>query len=268
MKKEPLWKILVDRNIFEDKKTATSWIMMGNVLVNGQRVDKAGDKVAQDAKIIVKGLEQKYVSRGGYKLEGALNDFQLDIAGKIAIDSGASTGGFTDCLLQHGALKVYSVDVGYGQLVGKLRSDSRVVNMERMNIGDVKAEELDPQPNIASVDLSYLSLKKAIPIFRRLLIDDGEMLCLVKPLFEIHDSTACRNGRIESAADFRTILQELVDYTTGIGLTTLGVTNSPITGNNGTREFFMHISIDPHATVPDDPGIQIEHAIEKVMEIG
>lgn len=163
-KKIPLWELLVDRGYFEDQDHAKRWIMAGKVIVNSQRANSAAEKVREDAHILVKGIELKYVGKGGLKLEGALNNFDLDVKGKFALDAGASTGGFTDCLLQHGASKVYAIDVGFGQLAGKLRLDQRVVNMERVNISDVRPEQLVPRPEVATIDLSYLSLKKGIPI--------------------------------------------------------------------------------------------------------
>lgn len=262
-----LWQLLVDRGIFKDKKEATGWIMMGKVYINNQRIDKSGEKVPVDSEIYVKGLEKKYVSKGGLKLEGAIKDFAVNVKDKIAIDSGASTGGFTDCLLQHGAKLVYAVDVGYGQLTGKLRNDQRVVNMEKVNIGEVKPEELDPVPELATADLSYLSLKKAIPIFRDLINDTGEIICLVKPLFEVDDSEMRRKGKIDNPEIFKEILSELVNFIESENINPVGITNSPVTGNNGTKEFFMYItkskSIQPEKNIFE----QINESIKKVMRL-
>lgn len=144
MKKIPVWKLLIEQDIFPDKKTALGWVMAGKVLVDNHRVDKIGQIVPADSEVLVKGLEQKYVGKGGLKLEGALVDFNIDVTDKIALDVGASTGGFTDCLLQHGVAKVYAIDVGFGQLAGKLRTDERVVNMEDTNISDVSPDDLQP----------------------------------------------------------------------------------------------------------------------------
>ncbi|GJM70769.1 hypothetical protein HMSSN036_29850 [Paenibacillus macerans] len=155
--------------------------MSNKVLVNGRPAVYEGEQVREDVVIAIKGYEQKYVGKGGLKLEGALDRFQIDVSGKIALDTGASTGGFTDCLLQRGVAKVYAIDAGYGQLAGKLRLDPRVVNLEKTNIGSVSKLHLKPRPEFATLDLSYLSLKEAIPLVIRLLEPDGEMLCLVKP---------------------------------------------------------------------------------------
>lgn len=243
MKKIPLWELLVVRGLAEDRKSAEGWILTGKVLVNNQRADSAGERVLPTIDIRIKGLDHKYVGKGGLKLEGALTGFQVDVSGRIALDTGASTGGFTDCLLQRGAARVYAIDAGYDQLAGKLRSDPRVVNMERTNIGDVTAEQLVPRPSVATVDLSYLSLRKAIPILAALLEPDGELICLVKPLFEISDSEARRTGVIEHPDQLREVLLSLVQYTQELGYSCLGITHSPITGNTGTHEFFMHIKL-------------------------
>ncbi|MGA8943726.1 MAG: SAM-dependent methyltransferase, partial [Thermoactinomyces sp.] len=180
--------------------------------------------------------------------------------------TGASTGGFTDCLIQHGAVKVYAIDVGYGQLAGKLRVDERVVNMEKTNIGDVTPEQLDPKPELASIDLSYLSLKKGIPIVAKLLKPQGDMLCLVKPLFEVDDPEIRRTGVIEDPDVYKEVLEDLVKYTEDIGLNPIGVTHSPVTGNKGTREFFLWVSIDlnkERRNIEED----ITGAINEVMEL-
>lgn len=264
--KVPLWQALVDRGFFEDRKTATSWILSGKVLVNGQRGNTAGELIREDAEIYVKGIDLKYVGKGGLKLEGALADFKMDVTGKVSLDAGASTGGFTDCLLQHGASKVYAIDVGYGQLAGRLRQDKRVVNMERTNISDVTREQLDPLPSVATVDLSYLSLKKGIPIVAELMEEGGDIICLVKPLFEIEDPEARRTGEIKEPDAYRQVLSDLVQFVDGIGLNCIGVTHSPVTGNKGTREFFLWVSLDRTKMKRDLPN-DIERAVEVVMKL-
>ena len=239
----PLWEALVQQGYFYDKKEATGWIMAGQVLVNEARIDKPGTLISSDGIIRVKGWDRKYVGRGGLKLEGALTTPNVDVTGAVALDTGASTGGFTDCLLQHGASKVYAIDVGYGQLAGKLRADPCVVNMERTNISDVDPANLTPPPSLATVDLSYLSLNEAIPIIRDLLAPSGEMLCLVKPLFEISDPVICRTGEITSPEVYAAVLEGVIGFAESIGLSPIGLVNSPIRGSKGTREFFIHISL-------------------------
>ena len=244
MKKVFLWKLLEDRGLFADRETATSWIMSGKVLVNDRPIDKAGYLVPRDASIRIKDYGKKYVGKGGVKLEGALRDLDIDISGKVVLDVGASIGGFTDCLLQHGASKVYAVDVGFGQLAGKLRIDRRVVNMERTNISDVMPDQLYPKPAFATVDISYLSLAKAIPIISSLLDQKGEMLCLVKPLFEVSDPEVRRTGEIDDLSIYNEVLHGIISFTEESGFYPVGVTYSHVTGNKGTREFFILISLD------------------------
>lgn len=266
MAKTPLWKLLVDRGLFEDRKTATSWIMAGKVIVHGRRMDKAGHLVPEHADLRIKGLSMKYVGKGGLKLEGALSDFDMDVSDKVVLDVGAAAGGFTDCLLQHGVTKVYAIDAGYGQLAGKLRADPRVVNMERTNISDVSPDLLRPEPSLATVDLSYLSLKEAIPILSRLLEPKGEMLCLVKPLFEVPDSQARRTGMIADPTLLREVLHDLVKYVDSIGLKSIGVTHSHVRGNKGTEEFFLRISSD--ASAPrGDICAEIAAAVEAALKL-
>lgn len=265
-KRAPLWQVLIEQGYFADRKTATGWVMAGRVLVDDRRVEKAGQPVAVDAAIRVKGIELPYVGKGGLKLAGALQAFGIDPTDRVALDSGASTGGFTDCLLQHGAARVYAIDVGYGQLAGKLRNDPRVVNLERTNLGDVTPESLDPRPSLASIDLSYLSLKQAIPMVARLLAPGGEMLCLVKPLFEVQDAAARRSGRLDDPAVFAGVLSDLAAFCGALGYGVGGVTHSPVTGNSGTREFFLRVKPD-EAGVPADLAEQIERAVAAAMRL-
>ena len=190
---------LLEEALFSDEKAALAAILAGEVFAAGQRVTGAGQMIAADAPLRVKGRELPYISKGGLKLEGALRDFGVDVRGRVCIDAGASTGGFTHCLVKAGAARVYAVDVGYGQLMGSLRQDPRVVNLERTNISDEKLLSLDPRPDLGTVDLSYLSLRKGIPAFSQVLHGQGELLCLVKPLFETGDMEARRTGRLEGS---------------------------------------------------------------------
>ncbi len=210
----------------------------------------------------VKGLAAPYVSRGGQKLAGALKDFGIGVAQRVALDTGASTGGFTDCLLQQGAARVYAIDVGFGQLAGRLRADPRVVNMERTNIGVVQVEQLDPRPSLATVDLSYLSLKKAVPIIVRLLTADYDMLCLVKPLFEVQDMAARRTGKLEPAA-YPEILHDLAAHMQALPLHVAGVGASRIRGSHDTDEFFLWLQPAAGQAVADIDA-QIEQAVAAV----
>lgn len=272
MKKAPVWELLVERGYFEVRKTAESWVMAGKVIVNNQRIDKPGQMIPITDEIVVKGIHQKYVSKGGLKLEGALSDFNINVEGVIAIDAGASTGGFTDCLIQNGAEKVYAVDVGFGQLAGKLHVNPRVVSMEKVNIGEVVPHKLNPKPILATVDLSYLSLKKAIPIFATILGGKGDVVCLVKPLFEVKDSSMRRTGEIDNPEVFRDLLKELAEYVEELGFKVTGITHSHVTGNKGTREFFMRVSLDADTyenilLSKNEIAEQIDSAVYSVMEI-
>jgi len=240
-KKIHLWRLLIKKGLFRTKEEASKWIMTGKVIVNDQCIDKNGFAVPEKASIKIKDYNKKYVSKGGLKLEGALRDFSIDVSGKVVLDAGASTGGFTDCLLQHGAKKVYAVDTGFGQLMGKLRSDKRVVNLEKTNISSLKKEQLIPLPSLAVVDLSYLSLKKAVPVIWNLMSENGRLICLVKPLFEIKDSTIPRTGKIEDARLYRYILSDLIAYFDNKNIRSIDITYSPVTGNKGTREFFLYL---------------------------
>ena len=263
MPKQPLWRVLVDQGFFADKDTAARWIMAGAVLVNEQRIDKPGTAVAADAEVRVKGLDMRYVGRGGYKLEGALADFHIPVTGRVALDTGASTGGFTDCLLQHGAAKVYSIDVGFGQLAGKLRNDTRVVNMEKTNIGAVLRSQLNPAPSLAALDLSYLSLQKAVPIVTVLLAEPFDLLCLVKPLFEVVDAEARRSGHLAVEA-YPALLHELAQYMEHSGLHMAGVTHSHIQGHNSTDEFFFWLQSHRNHSAEVDIPAQIRQAVAMV----
>lgn len=238
-----LWELLVNRGVFKDRKTARGWIMAGKVIVDDERIEEEGRLVLESATIRVKGIDRKYVGRGGLKLESALSEFHLDVSGRVVLDVGASTGGFTDCLLQHGARKVYAVDVGYGQLAGSLRVDPRVVNMERINISDVSPGDLDPVPSLATMDLSYISLGDAIPVVASLLEPKGEMVCLVKPLFEVSDSDIRRSGRIKDPRLYVEVIEHLVERMDQIGFTTIDLSRSSIDGHRGTREFFLRVSL-------------------------
>lgn len=266
MKKANLWKLLIDKGLFPDRQTATAWIMSGKVLVDDYPISKAGHPVSIDANIRIKDYSKRYVGKGGLKLEGALRDFNIDISGKVALDAGASTGGFTDCLLQRGASKVFAVDAGFGQLAGKLRIDDRVVNMELTNISEIRPEQLVPQPTFATVDLSYLSLTKAIPIVSRLLDQKGKMLCLVKPLFEVSDPEVRRTGKIEIIETYKEVLHRLTKFVEETGLYPVGITHSHVTGNKGTREFFLFISLD---TEHLENGVRsyIDHVVEDAMRV-
>lgn len=243
-RKQPLVDLLVQQGLFGATDEARRWIMAGQVLVNEQRVDKPGTLVFPDATLRVLG-RRRYASRGGYKLEAALEYFRVNVTGQTALDCGASTGGFTDCLLQHGASLVYAVEAGYGQLLGRLRSDSRVRNLERINLSDPQLQTLDPHPVLITLDLSYLSLTKALPIAVPLLSPTGHILALLKPLFEVESAEARRTGQIEDLALLVTALHRVLDAGGAAGLQPLGAAKLALPPRHGVTEFFVHFACDP-----------------------
>jgi 23S rRNA (cytidine1920-2'-O)/16S rRNA (cytidine1409-2'-O)-methyltransferase len=239
--------LLVDRQLLPDLKTAQAWIVAGDVLVDGRPCTKAGSQVAPESAVALRRPLEKYVSRGGLKLEGALRRFPVAVAGRVVLDAGASTGGFTDCLLQHGAARVFSVDVGFGQLRGKLATDPRVVNLERTNVGALTRETFDRPLDLAVFDLSYLSAKKAIPILAALFTGPVEMIGLIKPLFEGVEPAA-----MQDPAALRPALLSVVEALPAHGLAARDLMVSPILGSRGTVEFLAWIASGA-ADAPAEP---------------
>lgn len=255
---------------FEDKKEIQSWIMMRKIFANDEPILFIGQKVKENAEIRIKGYDEKYVNKGGLKLEGALDDFGINVSGKIAIDSGASKGGFTDCLVQRGTKKVYAVDVGYGELSGKLRQNPKVINLEKTNISDDKLLNLEEKPNLATLDLSYLSLKKAIPIASKILSEDSIIICLVKPIYEVESSEIRRSGNINNKDEFTKILTILTDYINNeLNYNVIGISHSHVTGNKGTIEFFIALSLSNTNKKLSNKEIikQIESAINNGLKL-
>lgn len=240
-RKRPLAALLAERGIFDTEDEARRWVMSGQVLANGQRIDKPGMLVPGDAVLDVLG-RRRYASRGGYKLEAALAHFDVTVAGRVALDSGASTGGFTDCLLQHSAALVYAVEVGYGQLLGRLRADPCVRNLERTNLSDLVSTALDPPPTLITLDLSYLSLTRALPIAASILAPEGEVLALFKPLFEVDSATARRSGRVEDPALLVEALRRVLKAGAEAGLVPLGSAKLALRPRHGVGEFFVYLA--------------------------
>ena len=236
-RKVPLAALLVERGMFASLDEARRWTMAGKVLVNGHCLDKPGMPVPRDAVVRVRsGL--RYASRAGYKLEAALEHFSVDVAGQVALDCGASTGGFTDCLLQHGASLVYAVDAGYGQLVGRLCADPHVRNLERTNLGDLTPPMLNPPPTLITLDLSYLSLTKALPLATSLLAPEGQVLALIKPLFEVESARARRSGHIDDPMLLIEALQCVLEAGIACGLAVQGLAKLALKPWHGVHEFF------------------------------
>ena len=259
MKKERLDVLMVQRNLAESREKAKALIMSGIVYVNGQKEDKAGTSFEETVQIEVRGSTLKYVSRGGLKLEKAMSRFGVQLAGKVCMDVGASTGGFTDCMLQNGAVKVYAVDVGYGQFAWKLRQDERVVCMEKTNIRYVKPEDIADRLDFASVDVSFISLTKVLGPARELLNDNGEMVCLIKPQFEAGREKVGKKGVVRDKAVHEEVIHKVIDYAVEIGFHILNLEYSPIKGPEGNIEYLVYIrkeaegsreeSVDVHAVV-------------------
>ena len=241
--KERLDILLVKEGLASTREKAKAVIMSGNVFVDGQREDKAGTFFdAEKVHIEVKGMALRYVSRGGLKLEKAMNGFGLELEGKICMDIGASTGGFTDCMLQNGASKVYSVDVGYGQLDWKLRNDPRVVCMEKTNFRFMTPADIQKKPDFASVDVSFISLTKILLPARALLDDSGEMVCLIKPQFEAGREKVGKKGVVREPKIHEEVIRKIIDFADYIGFTVLHLDFSPIKGPEGNIEYLLHLS--------------------------
>jgi len=239
--KERLDIQLVEKGMVSSREKARALIMKGNVLVNGMPVTKAGSLVNSNAAIELKNGEIPYVSRGGLKLEAALLHFGINLMGFIAMDVGSSTGGFTDCMLQRGALKVYCIDVGYGQLDWSLRNDPRVVLLERTNIRYLEKERIHDMIDIATIDVSFISLKKVLPKVTEFVKGGGEILALVKPQFEVGRGEVGKGGIVREEEKRRVALNSVREFAEGLGLTTEGVFQSPVPGQKGNREYFLHL---------------------------
>lgn len=241
MKKSRLDQRVFELGLVESRERAKTTIMSGLVFVNGQRADKPGTSVSDESLIEIKGEKLKFVSRGGLKLEKALIEFNVDPKGLVCIDCGASTGGFTDCLLQNGARRVYSVDVGYGQLAWKLRNDDRVVSMERTNIRNLMPDDLPEKPQLAVMDLSFISLGLVLPVVKRLLADDGSVICLIKPQFEAGREKVGKKGVVRDAEVHTEVLRSFLGSAKKTGFSVLGIGYSPIRGPEGNIEYLGYL---------------------------
>lgn len=242
--KERLDVLLVKNGLAESREKAKVIIMSGQVFVNNQREDKPGQSFNDDCIIEVHGNTLKYVSRGGLKLEKAMNNFDVTLSGKVCMDIGSSTGGFTDCMLQNGAVKVYSVDVGHGQLDWKLRNDDRVVCMEGTNARYLTREDIDDTIDFASCDVSFISLTKILPAIHEILSENGEMVCLIKPQFEAGKDKVGKNGVVRDKKVHEEVVRNIIEFTNNSGFLVLNLDYSPIKGPKGNIEYLMHIRKD------------------------
>ncbi len=237
--KERLDVLLVSKGFFQSRERAKTAIMAGDVYVNGGISDKPGTKFSEDAEITLKNDQCPYVGRGGYKLEKAIRTFSLDLSGCIAMDIGASTGGFTDCMLQNGAAKVYSVDVGYGQLDWKLRNDERVVNMEKVNVRYLDPGSIPEKMDFISIDVSFISLRLIFPVASALLGENAMLVSLIKPQFEAGREQVGRKGIVKDRAVHRQVIENVIRYALENGLSPLDLTFSPMTGAKGNIEYLL-----------------------------
>ena len=250
--KKRLDVLLTEQGYADTRSKAQAIIMSGQVYVNGQKADKPGVSYEETVELEVRGAVCPYVSRGGLKLEKALRDFGVKPEGYVCSDSGASTGGFTDCLLQQGASKVFAIDVGYGQLDWKIRSDPRIVVMERTNIRYVTPDQLGEQLDLSVIDVSFISLKIVLPAIKELLKADGQVLCLIKPQFEAGKEKVGKKGVVRDKQTHKEVLDNFVALAAELNFTILGLTFSPVKGPEGNIEFLGHLTLkDVPGIVPD-----------------
>lgn len=255
MAKERLDVLLVKRNLVQSRERAKTTIMAGLVLVDGQKIDKAGTMVKPEAEIRLLGNDLPYVSRGGLKLEKAIKEFGVSLQGKVAADIGASTGGFTDCMLQNGAIKVFAIDVGYGQLAWSLRTDERVVNMERTNVRNVTPEQLGQPVDLASIDVAFISLEKVLPAVKAMLQPAGEIVALIKPQFEAGREKVGKKGVVRDPAVHKEVIEKIVKVMLDNRLSVLGLDYSPVKGPEGNIEYLIYVRKSDTPTVKE--GIDI-----------
>lgn len=264
--KERLDVLLVKRNLAESREKAKAIIMSGNVFVEDQREDKAGTTFPEDVKIEVRGHVMPYVSRGGLKLEKAIKNFDVSVEGKVCTDVGSSTGGFTDCMLQNGAVKVFAIDVGRGQLDWKLRQDPRVVCMEKTNIRYVTRDQIADPIEFASIDVAFISLTKVLEPVKELLTPDGEIVALIKPQFEAGREQVGKKGVVRDKAVHLEVVEKILDYAAGIGFQILNLEFSPIKGPEGNIEYLVHLKNHEEGTVCDHAQVDPKDIVEQAHQ--
>ena len=267
VEKERLDVLLVQQGLANSRELAKAYIMAGNVYVDGQKEDKAGTKVAVTAKLEVKGNQMKYVSRGGYKLEKAMDVFGIRLNGKICLDIGASTGGFTDCMLQNGASKVYAIDVGYGQFAWKLRNDERVVCLEKTNVRYVTHEQVPDEGDCASIDVSFISLTKVLPAVLGVLGEKGQLVCLIKPQFEAGREKVGKKGVVRDSSVHREVIEMIVEYVRTQSLGILGLDFSPIKGPEGNIEYLIYLDKSQSGMHEDEVQARVDTVVAQSHKI-
>lgn len=241
MAKERLDVLLVKRGLCESREKAKAVIMTGNVFVDNQREDKAGSTFSDTVNIEIHGKKMKYVSRGGYKLEKAMESFPIQLEDTVCMDVGSSTGGFTDCMLQNGATKVYAIDVGTNQLAWKLRQDERVVSMEKTNIRYVVPEDIGEEVDFVSIDVAFISLTKVLPAVIKLMKKKAQIVCLIKPQFEAGREKVGKKGVVREKSTHREVIHMVIDFSKELGFSILGIEHSPIRGPEGNIEYLLYM---------------------------
>ena len=264
--KERLDVLLVKRNLAESREKAKAVIMSGIVYVDGQKEDKAGSMFDETANVEVRGTTLKYVSRGGLKLEKAMTHFGVTLEGKICMDVGASTGGFTDCMLQNGAVKVYAVDVGHGQLDWKLRNDPRVVCMEKTNIRYVTPDDIEDKIGLSSIDVSFISLTKVLGPVKALLTDDGQVVCLIKPQFEAGREKVGKKGVVREKNTHLEVIRKVMEFASEIGFEILNLEFSPIKGPEGNIEYLLHLQNHTDGQIRGEFPVDEEAVVESAHQ--
>lgn len=267
VEKERLDVLLVQQGLATSRELAKAYIMAGNVYVDGQKEDKAGTKVAVNASLEVKGNQMKYVSRGGYKLEKAVDAFGISLDGKICLDIGASTGGFTDCMLQNGASKVYAIDVGYGQFAWKLRNDERVVCLEKTNVRYVTHEQVPDEGDFASIDVSFISLTKVLPAVLGVLGEKGQLVCLIKPQFEAGREKVGKKGVVRDINVHKEVIEMIANYVRAQNLGILGLSFSPIKGPEGNIEYLIYLDKSQAGMTEEEVQTKLEEVVTESHKI-
>jgi len=270
-KKCTLIEKLTADGLFDSEREALPWVMERKVFIDNKPATSLKEKISAESEIIVKEYyKRSYAGKGGLKLEHAIETFALDMSGKVALDCGASTGGFTGCVLKNGASKVYAVDVGFGQLAGKLAQDERVVNMERTNLSDDVLLTLFPKPEVITLDLSYLSLRKAVPVCADILSGDGTIVCLVKPIYEIENAEIKRTGDMYEPEILVETLNSLCEFFSEANFGILGFTHSPVRGNNGAVEYFICLKcgdLSGVETINDSYRMHVSESVRASFEL-
>ncbi len=267
-KKERLDVLLVKRNLAESREKAKAYIMAGNVFVGGIREDKAGTNVPENAEIELRGLAMKYVSRGGFKLEKAVDSFGVELSGAVCMDVGSSTGGFTDCMLQNGAVKVYAIDVGTNQLAWKLRTDERVISMEKTNIRHVTPEQIGEPVDFVSIDVAFISLTKVLGPVQRLMKEGARMVCLIKPQFEAGREKVGKKGVVRERETHMEVIESVVCFADRLGFYFHGLEFSPIRGPEGNIEYLLYLENRKPYQLSEGMETDVESEEEENAEAG